>query len=139
MIILLLYLGYLLLWGLLCKGVTNGRSSNFYLYTILCYSFGTVHRKSKKRKKEKESEGPLRVRSISELARLVSSGAIRVPKSLINYADDRTQLMDQVFTILSPDDIKGMLPDILKVYVYSFVVILYSVCLICHRFSMPSP
>ena len=78
-----------------------------------------IRRKSKRRKKEKEREGSLRVRSISELARLVSSGAIRVPKSLINYADDRTQLMDQVFTILSPDDIKGMLPDILKVHVFA--------------------
>ena len=57
----------------------------------------------------------LRVRSVSELARLVSSGTIHVPKSLVHYMEDRVQLLDQIFTILSPSDVKGMLPDILKV------------------------
>lgn len=61
------------------------------------------------------------MRSVSELAKLVTSGKIRVPKSLVHYVDDRAQLLDQVFTILSPSDIKGMLPDILKVWIYSLV------------------
>ena len=56
------------------------------------------------------------MRSVSELAKLVTSGRIRVPKSLVHYVDDRAQLLDQIFTILSPSDVKGMLPDILKVW-----------------------
>jgi hypothetical protein len=57
----------------------------------------------------------LKVQSISELAELVKSGQVQVPRSLVDYQEDRFQLLDQVFTILSPDDVKGMLPDILKV------------------------
>lgn len=38
-----------------------------------------------------------------------------MPKSLTHYVGDRHQLLDQVFTILSESDVKGMLPDILKV------------------------
>lgn len=51
---------------------------------------------------------------MSELAKLVTSGAVQVPKSLVNYASDKALLLDQVFTVLSPSDINGMLPDILK-------------------------
>lgn len=51
---------------------------------------------------------------MTELAKLVTSGAVQVPKSLVNYASDKALLLDQVFTILSPSDINGMLPDILK-------------------------
>lgn len=51
---------------------------------------------------------------MTELAKLVTSGAVQVPKSLVNYATDKALLLDQVFTILSPSDINGMLPDILK-------------------------
>lgn len=78
------------------------------------------HSRSKKKKRSRSGNGderrggPLRVRSVSELASLVECGAIRVPKNLEHYIEDSTQLLDQVFTILSPDDIKGMLPDILK-------------------------
>lgn len=57
----------------------------------------------------------MKVQSISELAELVKSGQVQVPRSLVDYQTDRFQLLDQVFTILSPDDVKGMLPDILKV------------------------
>ena len=52
---------------------------------------------------------------MTELAALVASGTVRVPQSLRQYVADRTQLLDQVFTILSPDDVSGMLPDVLKV------------------------
>ena len=38
-----------------------------------------------------------------------------MPKSLAHYIEDRPQLVDQLFTILSESDVKGMLPDILKV------------------------
>ena len=81
--------------------------------------------KSKKKKKhgeqergeKKEGGAQLKVRSITELAELVKSGQVQVPRSLSHYQQDRVQLLDQVFTILSPKDIKGMLPDILKVQV----------------------
>ena len=55
------------------------------------------------------------MRTVTELAALVASGAVRVPQSLQHYVGDRTQLLDQVFTILSPGDVTGMLPDVLKV------------------------
>lgn len=45
----------------------------------------------------------------------MKSGQVQVPRSLVEYQKDRFQLLDQVFTILSADDVKGMLPDILKV------------------------
>lgn len=47
--------------------------------------------------------------------KLVMSGEIKVPKCLGHYVEDSTQLLDQVFTILPESDVKGMLPDILKV------------------------
>lgn len=72
--------------------------------------------KKKRKERDKESKGgKLRIQSVSELADLVTSGAIQIPKSLTFYLKDRAQLLDQVFTILSPDDVKGKLPDILKV------------------------
>ena len=52
---------------------------------------------------------------MSELAKRVTSGAVQIPKSLVQYASDKAMLLDQVFTILSPNDVNGMLPDILKV------------------------
>ena len=42
------------------------------------------------------------------------SGEVKVPKGLRHYAEDRAQLLDQVFTILSESDVRGVLPDILK-------------------------
>lgn len=77
-------------------------------------------RKKKKKNKAKDRDkehdkDQLKVRSVSELAQLVQSGQIQIPKSLVHYQGDRVQLLDQVFTILSPDDVEGMLPDILKV------------------------
>ena len=55
------------------------------------------------------------MRTISELVKLVISGEVKVPKTLGHYyVEDRVQLLDQVFTILSEDDVRGMLPDILK-------------------------
>ena len=48
------------------------------------------------------------MKSVSELAKLVTSGRLHVPKSLVHYVDDRAQLLDQIFTILSPSDVKGM-------------------------------
>lgn len=68
----------------------------------------------KKKQKDKTKE-KRKVRSITELAELVKAGQIQLPKSLEHYKQDRWQLLDQVFTILSEEDIKSMLPDILKV------------------------
>ena len=70
----------------------------------------------KKQKKDKDKE-KRKVRSITELAELVRTGQVQLPKNLSHYQQDRWQLLDQVFTILSEDDVKGMLPDILKVCV----------------------
>ena len=61
------------------------------------------------------SSGKHKVRNISELAKLVASGKVKIPQSLESYADDKMVLLDQLFTILTPNDIRGMLPDILKV------------------------
>ena len=55
------------------------------------------------------------MQTISELVKLVIAGEVKVPQSLSHYVEDRAQLLDQVFTILSETDIRGMLPDILKV------------------------
>ena len=55
------------------------------------------------------------MQTISELVKLVIAGEVTVPQSLSHYVEDRAQLLDQVFTILSETDIRGMLPDILKV------------------------
>ena len=52
---------------------------------------------------------------MSELAELVKTGQVQVPKSLSHYMSDRVQLLDQVFTILSQDDVKDMIPASLKV------------------------
>ena len=86
------------------------------------YRPSEVKSKNKKKKKHRERDrepreetNRLKVRSISELAELVKSGQVQVPKSLVHYQQNRLQLLDQVFTILSPKDVKGMLPDILKV------------------------
>ena len=87
-----------------------------YTVTYAAAQFLFMHCSCRRGKKEGRRES-LQVRSVSELAKLVTSGKIRVPKSLVDYVDDRAQLLDQVFTILSPSDIKGMLPDILKVWV----------------------
>ena len=73
----------------------------------------TAGKKNNGSKKEK-----LKVQSVSELADLITSGTIQVPRSLTHYMNDPVQLLDQVFTILSPEDVKGKLPDILKVSNY---------------------
>ena len=56
-----------------------------------------------------------KLKSISQLAKLVQLGKIAIPKSVLHYVEDAPQLLDQVFTILTPEDVKGVLPDILKV------------------------
>ena len=45
----------------------------------------------------------------------MQTGKLEVPLGLTNYVTDHTSLIDQIFTILTGDDIEGMLPDILKV------------------------
>lgn len=73
-------------------------------------------KKTKKdKKKPSHSSSKHKVRNITELAKLVSSGKVNVPQSLVNYTEERLVLLDQLFTILTPDDVRGMLPDILKV------------------------
>ena len=75
-----------------------------------------IHRHSKA---NKESTGKShKSRSLSELVELVSTGAIQIPQSLMSYAEDRSQLLDQIFSILTSDDIKEMLPDALKVCLF---------------------
>ena len=75
---------------------------------------------SRRRKSNKSDGGSggagakKKVRTISELVKLVISGEVKVPKTLTHYVDDRPQLLEQVFTILSENDVRGMLPDILK-------------------------
>ena len=75
-------------------------------------------RRRKSSKSERGGGGPAgkekKVRTISELVKLVISGEVKVPKTLLHYAEDRDQLLEQVFTILSENDVRGMLPDILK-------------------------
>ena len=70
-----------------------------------------------------------KLKTLSQLAKLVQSGKLDLPCSLIEYIDDHTSLIDQIFTILTLEDIEGMLPDILKVY-YMYVckskVVLYT-------------
>lgn len=73
-----------------------------------------MKKKTAKRLELSSSSGN-KVKNIMELAKMVSSGKVKVPQSLVNYIDDRTLLLDQLFTILTPDDIRGMLPDTLKV------------------------
>ena len=77
--------------------------------------FRTHSSKKDKHARAHPSSSRHKIRNISELAKLVSSGRVKVPQSLENYADDKLILLDQLFTILTPDDIRGMLPDILKV------------------------
>jgi hypothetical protein len=82
---------------------------------------GSENKTSGRRKSSKSERGSSgagtkkKVRTISELVKLVISGEVKVPKTLGHYyVEDRVQLLDQVFTILSEDDVRGMLPDILK-------------------------
>lgn len=77
------------------------------------------HRSSVKQDKStsKATSPGLRVRSVTELAALVASGAVRVPKGLQHYVADRSELLDQVFNILTPTEVEEMLPDVLKVCV----------------------
>lgn len=85
---------------------------------IPCHSLCGTHRSSSQSKRTKaKSKKDIKagLKTVSELAKLVTSGAVQVPKSLLNYASDKALLLDQVFTILSPTDINEMLPDILKV------------------------
>lgn len=82
-----------------------------YLYYFLRRD--SSHSKRTKPKSKKDIKAGLK--TVSELAKLVTSGAVQVPKSLVHYASDKPVLLDQIFTILSPSDVNGMLPDILKV------------------------
>ncbi len=82
-------------------------SDNFFVYRDSRQS-----RRSKPKSKKDIKAG---LKTVSELAKLVTSGAVQVPKSLVHYASDKPLLLDQIFTILSPNDVTGMLPDILKV------------------------
>lgn len=83
----------------------------FYTMPLFCrYSSQSKRTKPKSKKEIKTG-----LKTVSELAKLVTSGAVQVPKSLVHYASDKALLLDQVFTILSPNDVNGMLPDILKV------------------------
>ncbi len=77
------------------------------------------------RHSKKTGSSGLKVRTVSELAALVSSGAVRVPQGLEHYVSNRQHLLDQVFTILRPEDVSAMLPDVLKVPATSvFITIL---------------
>ena len=60
-------------------------------------------------------------KTLSQLAKLVQSGKLKIPCSLVEYVDDHASLIDQLFTILTVEDIEGMLPDILKVHVQYIV------------------
>lgn len=55
-----------------------------------------------------------KIKNLSQFAKLVQTGKLEVPLSLTNYITDHTSLIDQLFTILTGEDIEGMLPDILK-------------------------
>ena len=88
-----------------------------------------IHRKSTqkkgKRKRRKESPTVKLVLENEECLRLKIdkklveefklAGRSDFPKSLMSYVGDRDELLEEVFTILSKEDIKGLLPDILKV------------------------
>ena len=76
-----------------------------------CYS---RHAKSSSKSSRSSTTTGRKVRSISELVKLVISGEVQVPKTLGHYVEEREELLDQVFTVLSENDIRGMLPDILK-------------------------
>ncbi len=71
------------------------------------------------------------MRTVTELAALVASGAVRVPQGLEHYVSDRRQLLDQVFTILGPEDVSGMLPDVLKVNYRYCIVYHVGQCWVC--------
>lgn len=79
-------------------------------------SYFTVNRRSKSKRSRRDgaASDKKKFKSISELVKLVIAGEVEVPKSLTHYVSDRNQLLDQVFTILSEGDVRGMLPDILK-------------------------
>ena len=79
--------------------------------------YGTHRSSSQSKRAKPKSKKDIKagLKTVSELAKLVTSGAVQVPKSLLNYASDKAMLLDQVFTILSPTDVNEMLPDILKV------------------------
>ena len=66
------------------------------------------------------------MRTVTELAALVASGAVRVPQGLEHYVSDRRQLLDQVFTILGLEDVSGMLPDVLKVN-YRYIMLMLGI------------
>lgn len=90
--------------------VDSNKSTSYV--TVFSYR-DTSHSKRSRPKSKKDIKAGLR--TVSELAKLVTSGAVQVPKSLLHYSSDKALLLDQVFTILSPSDVNEMLPDILKV------------------------
>lgn len=83
--------------------------------------------KEKKRKKSRPSPGVDVEKGDGEVIKLkVEHGLLEelqltsittFPKPLREFIEDRSKLLDEVFTVLSRDDIEGMLPDILKVCV----------------------
>lgn len=63
---------------------------------------------------------------------MVQSGKLSVPKSLLHYVDDHSLLLEQLFAILTLEDIEGMLPCVLKVqetshnYIHYAMLIMYN-------------
>ena len=92
-------------------------SLSIYIAVVIDLSIFRTHesKKDKHGRSHGASSDRHKVRNISELAKLVASGKVKIPQSLESYGDDKPVLLDQLFTILTPNDIKGMLPDILKV------------------------
>ena len=84
-------------------------------YNAISFLYYRSSSQSKRSKSKSKKDIKASLKTVSELAKLVTSGAVQVPKSLVNYTTDKALLLDQVFTILSPNDVNGMLPDILKV------------------------
>ena len=90
----------------------------------LTLSFRKSTHKEKKRKKSRPSvdvvEGDGEVIKLKVehglLKELQITSISTFPKPLREYIDDRSKLLDEVFTVLSRDDIECMLPDILKVW-----------------------
>ena len=92
------------------------------MYDYFLYRDSNQSKRTKPKSKKDIKAG---LKTVSELAKLVTSGAVQVPKSLVHYASDKALLLDQVFTILSPNDVNEMLPDILKVSSSQFSLCAY--------------
>ena len=96
-------------------------------FSGLVYSSRKSTHKEKKRKKSRPSPGVDVEKGDGEVIKLkVEHGLLEelqltsistFPKPLGEYTEDRSKLLDEVFAVMSRDDIEGMLPDILKVCV----------------------